>query len=71
MFILYVNNIYNVVNCELILHGDDFALLISEKDVNETETMLGQDLRYIISEWLESNKLSLHFSKTEENILSV
>ena len=44
LFILYVNEMYSVVNCQLILYGDDSAkLLVSGKDVNEIETMLGKN----------------------------
>ena len=64
LFILYVNDMYSFVNYQLILYADDSALLVSGKDVNEIDTMLGQELGYD-SEWLESNKLSLHLGKTE------
>ena len=55
---------YCVVSWQLILYADNSALLVSGKYVNGIWTMLGQKLGYV-SEWLESNKLSLHLGKTE------
>lgn len=64
LFILYVNDMYSAVTCELILYADDSALIVSGDDVEEIQTVLRNELMNV-SKWLEANKLSLHLGKTE------
>ena len=44
LFLLYVNNMKAVVNCELLLYADDSALLVSGKDVDNIESLLSEEL---------------------------
>ena len=64
LFLLYVNDMPTSVSCELFLYADDSALVVSGKCVQDIESTLCQELSNV-SEWLESNKLSLHLGKTE------
>ena len=64
LFLLYVNDMKAVVNCELLLHADDSALLVSGKDVVNIESLLSEELSNV-GNWLVDNKLSLHLGETE------
>ena len=54
----------NVAGCDLVLSGNDSALLTSDKTVSKTYTKLQNNLASL-SLWLEENRLSLHIGKTE------
>lgn len=64
LFVIYINDMENSVNCDLYMYADDAALIVSGKSVNEIEVMLSSELESL-SAWLEENKLSLHLGKTE------
>ena len=64
LFLVYVNDMCSAVNCKLLLHADDSALIVPGKDVKEIELKLTKELESI-SNWLIDNKLSLHLGKTE------
>ena len=64
LFILYVNDMYSAVNCDLILYADDSALIVSGENVDDIGKELERELKSV-SVWLEVNKLSLHLGKTE------
>ena len=53
-----------VIKNKLLLYADDSAILVSAKNKKDIECLLSEDL-HIVSEWLISNKLSLHLGKTE------
>ena len=52
------------VNCELFLHTDDSALVVSGKSVIQIEQILNENLTSL-HKWLVVNKLLLHFRNTE------
>jgi hypothetical protein len=64
LFTVYVNDMSNAVTCDLCLYADDSMLLVSGKDVRSIEFTLTHEMD-CISNWLDSNKLSLHLGKTE------
>ena len=64
LFSVYVNDMSNSITCDLCLYADDSLLMVSGKNIKEIEHKLTTEM-YNISEWLESNKLSLHLGKTE------
>ena len=64
LFLVYVNDMCSAVNCKLLLHADDSALIVPGKHVKEIELKLTKELESI-SNWLTDNKLSLHLGKTE------
>ena len=64
LFLIYVNDMPAVIKNKLLLYADDSAILVSAKNKKDIECILSEDL-HIVSEWLISNKLSLHLGKTE------
>ena len=52
---------------KLRLYADDSAILVSDKDATNIESLLQKELA-VVSEWLIDNKLSLHLGKTESII---
>ena len=59
LFLLYINDMKSVCNCNLFLYADDSALVFSNKDIKVIENHLSDELQNI-REWLIENKLSLH-----------
>ena len=64
LFIIYVNDMEQSVNCELFLYADDSALLVSGKCVAQIEQSLSENMNSL-KQWLDHNRLSLHLGKTE------
>ena len=64
LFTIYVNDMSNSIDCDLCLYADDSMLLVADKNVKNIERKLTVEMCKI-SNWLESNKLSLHLGKTE------
>ena len=62
--VIYDNDMSAVVKNKLLLYADDSAILVSGKNKNSIESVLGSELE-TVSEWLIGNKLSLHLGKTE------
>ena len=59
----------SAVECDLCLYADDSILLVGGENVQQIENRLENEMTKI-SEWLESNKLSLHLGKTESILFS-
>ena len=51
---------FGAVRSKLLLYADDSAILVADKCVSITETILQNELG-IVSEWLVDNKRSLAF----------
>ena len=64
LFLIYVNDMAGALDQKLLLYADDSAILVSDKDVTNIESLLQKELA-VVSEWLIDNKLSLHLGKTE------
>ena len=64
LFLIYVNDMAGALDQTLLLYADDSAILVSDKDVTNIESLLQKELA-VVSEWLIDNKLSLHLGKTE------
>ena len=64
LFLIYVNDMSAVVKNKLLLYADDSAILVSGKNIAQTELLLSRELE-TVSEWLIGNKLSLLIGKTE------
>ena len=54
----------SAVDCDLLLYGDDSALLIRGKNITDIEQKLSEKLTKL-NVWLIDNELSLHLGKTE------
>ena len=64
LFLIYVNDMSQSVNCGLLLYADDSCLIVTHKDVNYIEKTLNTNLSSLC-DWLVDNKLSIHLGKTE------
>ena len=64
LFVIYVNDMIQSVNCDLYLYADDSALVVRGENPKEIESRLSMELESL-SVWLDENKLSLHLGKTE------
>ena len=62
LFLLYINDMPQAVNCELLLYADDSCLLFQHKEVKAIEKQLTEDFSSIC-EWFLDNKLSIHFGE--------
>lgn len=63
LFLLYLNDIQEVCECNMFLYADDAALLFSDKETNRIQEKLGELDK--VKDWLSENKLLLHLGKTE------
>ena len=64
LFLIYINDMCNSVQCDLLLYADDSALVFSHKDPIFISDHLSSQLT-TCKHWLIDNKLSLHVGKTE------
>ena len=62
LFLLYINDIPQAVDCEILLYADDTCLLFQHKDVKEIERQLNKNFSSLC-EWFVDNKLSIHFGE--------
>ena len=62
LFLLYVNDMPQAVNSELLLYADDTCLIYMGKDIQKIEEQLNSDFTSLY-EWFIDNKLSVHFGE--------
>ena len=62
LFLLYVNDMKQAVDCTLLLYADDSCLLFRHKDVKEIERVLNINFSKLC-DWFVDNKLSVHFGE--------
>jgi len=63
LFILYINDLpEQISHGHIVLYADDTALFFAAKSVSDVNRALNADLQNI-SEWLETNRLTLNISK--------
>ena len=62
LFLLYVNDMVQAVNCDLLLYADDTGLIFQHKDINIIEQQLNINFSNIC-DWFVDNKLSIHFGE--------
>ena len=60
---IYVNDMSDVINDQLLLCADDSAILVADKLKSNIEKLFKKELE-TVSGWLIDNKLSLHLGKT-------
>ena len=63
-FLLYINDISQAVDCELLLYAGDTCLIFQHKDITEIEMALNKNFS-MLCDWILDNKLSIHFGKDE------
>ena len=71
LFLLYINDMPQVIDCELLLYADDTCLISQHKDIHEIEIVLNKNLS-TLCDWFVDNKLSIHFGedKTKSTLFS-
>ena len=67
LFLLYVNDIPQAVNSEL-LYADDTCLIYMGKDTKTIEEQLNKDFNSLC-EWFIDNKLSIHFGEEKTKFI--
>ena len=60
LFLLYVNDMLQAVQCDLFLYADDSCLVYQHKNLNEIEQQLIKDFSNLC-DWFVDNKLSIYF----------
>lgn len=64
LFVIYINDLPKISNvCQFFLYADDTAIFVRDKNADALQERLNTTLPKI-SEWLQSNFLSLNTSKT-------
>ena len=62
LFLLYVNDMVQAVNCDLLLYADDTGLIFQHNNINIIEHQLNRNFSNI-SDWFVDKKLSIHFGE--------
>ena len=62
LFLLYVNDMSQAVDCDLFLYADDSCLVYQHKELSKIEEQLNKDFANIC-DWFVDNKLSIHFGE--------
>ena len=62
IFLLYVNDMSNSVDCDLLLYADDSCLVFTGHDVKSIEQNLNRNFNSLC-DWFVENKLSIHFGE--------
>ena len=62
LFLLYVNDMPQAVDCDLFLYADDTCLLFQHKDLQQINEELTKNFSNIC-DWFVDNKLSIHFGE--------
>ena len=62
LFLFYLNDMAQAVNCDLLLYADDTGLIFQHKDINIIEQQLNGNFSNIC-DWFVDNKLSIHFGE--------
>ena len=69
LFLIYINDIVNNIESEIMIFADDTTLLASGSDPNETASQLNRDLAKI-SAWAEQWKVMFNAGKSRDLIFS-
>ena len=68
LFLLYVNNLKQAVDCDLFLYADDSCLVYQHKDVKQMERSLNKNFSNV-SDWSADNKLSIYFGEDKRKCI--
>ena len=63
LFLLYVNDMPQAVNSDLLLYVDDTCLIYTGKDINTIEEQLNTDFSSLC-DWFVDNKVNLVWNQT-------
>ena len=62
LFLLYVNDMKQAIDCDLFLYADDSCLVFQHKNVKEIEINLNKNFSNLC-DWFVDNRLSIHFGE--------
>ena len=62
IFLIYVNDMRQSVDCDLRLYADDTCLGFTDKDIKSIENNLNRNFNSLC-DWFIENKLSIHFGE--------
>ena len=62
IFLLYVNDMPQAVDCDLILYAGDSCLVFRDNNINEIEKQLNENFNSLC-DWFVDNKRSIHFGE--------
>ena len=62
LFLLYINDMPQAVDCDLFLNADDTCLLFQHKDLERIKEELSKNFSNIF-DWFVDNKFSIHFGE--------
>ena len=55
LFLLYINDMPQAIDCELLLYADDTCLIFQNKDIHEIEIVLNKNFSNLC-DWFADNK---------------
>ena len=62
IFLIYVNDMPQTVDCDLLLYADDTCLGFTDKSLKTIESNLNKNVNSLC-DWFVENKLSIHFGE--------
>ena len=62
LFLLYINDMPQAVDCELFLYADDSCLVYQHRDVKAIDTKLNKNVSNVC-DWFVDSKVSIHFGE--------
>ena len=66
IFLLYVNDMAQAVDCDMLLYADDSCLIFRDTDVERIENNLNRNFNSLCN-WFVENELSIHFGEDKPN----
>ena len=69
LFIIYINDLANIISFKTCLFADDTNFTISSKNINELQVIAQKELNPI-NKWIKSDKRTINLSKIEYILVS-
>ena len=69
LFLIYITDMPQAVDSELLLYDDDTCLVFQHWDIKEIEEHLNRDSSTLV-DWFLDNKLSVNFGEDKKNPVS-
>ena len=69
LFIIYINDLANIISFKTCLFADNTNFTISSKNINELQVIAQKELNPI-NKWIKSDKLTINLSKIEYILVS-
>ena len=68
-FIIYINDLANIISFKTCLFADDTNFTISSKNINDLQVIAQKELN-LVNKWIKSNKLTINLNKSEYILVS-